>query len=296
MARQPDQTRRRFLIGAGGVIVAAAAATLGVAEGLLPGRDTLDQVLGVLPSGVPATKPGPAESGEFASAARHGATTGWTISHPPGPIRPGRAVLVVLHGRGADHRDAFGASLNLDRFQAQLIADGAPPFAIASVDGGDHGYWHPRTDGDPAAMVLTEFVPLLARHGLDTSRLGFLGWSMGGYGSLYLAGLVGAARCRAVVAESPAVWHTAGETAAGAFDSAQDFAEHGIFTRLTALRGIDLRIDCGASDGFAPVTRDLRAALNPTPAGGIEPGAHDADYWRSQAHAQLAWVAAHLSA
>ena len=31
-------------------------------------------------------------------------------------------------------------------------------------------------------MVLTELLPLLAAKGLDTSKVGFIGWSMGGYG------------------------------------------------------------------------------------------------------------------
>ena len=39
-------------------------------------------------------------------------------------------------------------------------------------------------------MVLHEFLPLLdAARGLDvTDRIGLLGWSMGGYGALRLAG------------------------------------------------------------------------------------------------------------
>jgi hypothetical protein len=38
------------------------------------------------------------------------------------------------------------------------------------------------------------------------------------------------------------------------------------------LHGIALKIDCGASDGFWPVTRELRARIHPRPGGGIEPG------------------------
>ena len=136
-------------------------------------------------------------------------------------------------------------------------------------------------------MVLHEFLPLLARRGLDTSRVGFLGWSMGGYGALYLAGALGPRRVAVAVAESPAIWHDAGDSAAGAFDDAADFDAHRVLGRERRLRDIALRVDCGASDGFAPVTRDLRAALHPTPPGGIEPGGHDPSYWRSQALAQL---------
>ena len=36
-------------------------------------------------------------------------------------------------------------------------------------------------------MVLNELIPMLNSQDLDTSRVGLLGWSMGGYGSLLLA-------------------------------------------------------------------------------------------------------------
>jgi hypothetical protein len=98
-----------------------------------------------------------------------------------------------------------------------------------------------------------------------------------------------------VIAESPAVWRQAGQSADGAFDDAADFDKHAIFGRTHLLDGIPIRLDCGAADGFAPVTRELRAALSPTPTGGIEPGGHDAGYWRSQAAAQLRFAAAHLA-
>lgn len=162
------------------------------------------------------------------------------------------------------------------------------------MDGGDHSYWHPRRRSDAAGLVTDEVLPMLAGRGLDVRQIGLLGWSMGGYGALYLAGIL-RERVAAAVAESPAVWHEAGQSAAGAFDDADDFDAHAIFGRLDRLRGIPLRVDCGTGDGFAPVTRDLRAALSPTPEGGLQPGRHDYRYWRSQAPAQLAFVARHLA-
>ncbi len=113
--------------------------------------------------------------------------------------------------------------------------------------------------------------------------------------ALYLSTVLGRGRVAAAVAESPAIWREAGQSAAGAFDDAADFDAHQIFRRTALLAGIPLRIDCGASDGFAPVTRELRAALAPTPAGGIEPGGHDGAYWRSQAAAQLSFAGPHLT-
>jgi predicted alpha/beta superfamily hydrolase len=59
-------------------------------------------------------------------------------------------------------------------------------------------------------MVMDEFPMILASHGLDTSRMGLIGRSMGGYGALHIGGLSGSSRFRAVIAESPAIWKIAG--------------------------------------------------------------------------------------
>lgn len=277
----PPISRRTLLAGAAGVTVTAALGALAFDRHQLP-------------SGIPDVTVGPVQTGTFVSRRRAGVKTGWTLALPPGHLARPLPIVVALHGRSEDNRSAFSGGLHLDKFLADAVAHGTPPFAIASVDGGDHDYWHPRRDGDTAGMVLEEFLPLLAEKGADPDRVGFLGWSMGGYGALYLAGRLGTRRCKVAVAESPAIWHQAGQSADGAFDDAADFDAHSIFGHLAALRGIPLRIDCGASDGFAPITRDLRAAISPTPAGGIEPGKHDMTYWRSQAAAQVRFAGAHL--
>jgi enterochelin esterase-like enzyme len=247
-----------------------------------------------LPDGVPDVSTGRMVSGTFRSRYRH-TDVGWSVSWPPGHSER-LPVLVFLHPRGADHSYAFGGGLHLDNYLADAVSSGAAPFAIAAADGGDHEYWHPRGGTDPAGMIVHEFLPLLARHGLDVRRIGLLGASMGGYGALYLAERLTRARVGAMVAESPAIWQEAGQTVEGAFDDPADFDAHTIFgpRHLAGLRGIPLRIDCGDSDGFAPITRELRALLHPRPAGGIAPGGHDADFWRSQAPAQVRFVARHL--
>lgn len=48
-------------------------------------------------------------------------------------------MLVVLHGRGGYHQDAY-VGRQLDRYLAVAIHRGTPQFALASVDGGDHDY------------------------------------------------------------------------------------------------------------------------------------------------------------
>jgi enterochelin esterase-like enzyme len=267
-------TRRAALLGGVGLALAACSSA-------------------GLPDGVPGVSPGRLVSGSFRSSKRH-AAVGWSLAYPPGHDGERLPVLIALHGRGGNHTDAFGGSLHLDRFLAQAVQDGTRPFAIAAADGGDHEYWHPRRGSDPTGMVTDEFLPRLAERGLDVGRIGLIGWSMGGYGTLYLATALRRQRVAVAVAESPAIWHHGSESVEGAFDDAADWAAHTIWGKQHELRGIALRIDCGASDGFAPVTRDLRASLRPAPAGGIEPGQHDSVYWRTQAAAQLRFVGAHL--
>lgn len=286
-------SRRGFVAGAGLLAVGAGAGVLGVDEGVLPGRSWLYRHFG--PGGVggvvPRVTPGRTISGSFVSDARRGHRCGWTIAFPPGRNRD-LPVAVVLHGRGNNHASAFSPRyLGLDRFLAAAVQQGAPRFALASVDGGET-YWHARDDGEDAgAMVLDEFLPLLAGRGLDVDRVGFLGWSMGGYGALALAGRLGRSRTAAVAAASPALWHEFADSAPGAFDDAADFADGTVFGRQHALTGIPVRIDCGKGDPFYAATRDYVGGFETPPAGGFQPGGHDPGYWRRMAPHQLRYLA-----
>ncbi|MDT9594644.1 alpha/beta hydrolase-fold protein [Nocardioides zeae] len=296
-------TRRGVLVGAGVSTAGVLGGVAGIAGGVLPGRSVLygrlglDGRDGVVPDGAA----GPRESGEIVSAARGGRRCGWTLALPPEPGGPGGSdgrglpVVVVLHGRGADHTAAFAEDyLGLDRFLAAAVADGVAPFALVSVDGGE-AYWHARADGDDlAAMVLEELLPLLAARGLDTDRLGFLGWSMGGFGALHLGALVGSGRVRAVAAVSPALWHDHADTPAGAFDGPEDFAAVTVLGRQDDLDGIAVRVDCGLGDPFCAASQDYVDGFADRPDGGFERGDHDRGYWRRIAPRQLAFLGRHL--
>jgi len=287
---------RRSLIAGGAAVVVAGAAAEAVNLRLLPGRSTMYRVLGLDgPAGsIPDVDPVPSTSGTFVSTARRGATVGWTIAAPEtdGPL----PIVVALHGYGDDHADFFGSHLGYDRFLAAHVAAGGAPFAGAAVDGGNR-YWHRRADGDdPAAMVVDEFLPLLARRGFDTARLAFTGYSMGGYGALHIAGVLGSARVRAVSAISPALWTSAGDTARGAFDDAADFRANTVLGRQRSLDGVAVRVDCGTGDGFEPAVRTYVDGFANAPAGGFEPGGHTTAYWRRLAPQQIAFLARHLHA
>ncbi|MBS9532489.1 alpha/beta hydrolase [Mycobacterium sp. M1] len=231
-------------------------------------------------------------SGSFASAARGGAVTNWAIARPPGQtgaLRP----LILLHGKGSDAGTVMAGGV--EHGLAEAVDAGLPPFAAVAVDGGG-GYWHQRASGDDAgAMVTDELLPLLADQGLDTSRVAFLGWSMGGYGALLLGGRLGARRTAAICAVSPALWLSPGATAPGAFDGASDFEANSVFG-MPALASIPIRVDCGDSDPFYSATKAFIAQLPHPPAGGFSPGGHDGAYWSSQLPAEIAWIAPLLTA
>lgn len=237
--------------------------------------------------------PGRTVSGELRSRWLPG-SVGWAVHYPPGHGPHARIPVVIsLHGKGGTHATSFD-SLHLDEVVNQLVAAGTGAFAVAAVDGGDHGYWHRRSDGtDAGAMVRDDFLPLLAARGLRTSRLGLYGWSMGGYGALLLAGRRRLSP-RAVAASSPALFASAGLTAPGAFDDPADFDANDVAAHPEWFRGLPLRIDIGTSDPFYAVTRRFVGELGPRPAGGFEDGGHDADFWRRMAPTQFRFLARHL--
>ena len=260
---------------------------------MIPGRARVHGVLGLTGEDgvVPDIEPGPVVSGTFASAARR-TTVGWSVSYPPGSPTARLPVVLVLHGRGGDHTSAIN-DLGIDRYLAAAVSAGTPPFALATVDGGPDNYWHRRATGDdPQRMLTDEFLPLLTKRGLNTSRYGVLGWSMGGYGALLLAADVKAPQVAAVAAMSPALWHHVEETTPGSYDGADDFAAHQLFGRAADLKDIAVRIDCGRDDPFAGATRDLRSEV---PAeGGLEAGIHTAGYWRRMLPEQLGFLGGKL--
>jgi S-formylglutathione hydrolase FrmB len=306
MARMPNLSRRAVLrLGAGAAIGAAGAYGL---DTLLQPRTS--QAIPVSPaaSGVPMapplapppplepSPPGPPAptmvTGSFVSAARGGVSTNWAIARPPGQTKPLRPVI-ALHGKGSDASTVMAGGV--EQGLAQAVNAGLPPFAVVAVDGGG-GYWHKRASGEDAgAMVLDELIPMLAGQNLDTSRISFLGWSMGGYGALLLGGRLGAGRTASICAVSPALWLSSGAAAPGAFDGADDFAANSVFG-MPALGSIPIRVDCGDSDPFYGATKQFIAQLPNPPSGGFSPGGHDPGFWSSQLPAELNWMAPILTA
>jgi len=284
--------RRALLLGLPAVGVAAAAAVVGGVEaGALPGRTRLDELLrrtgadGVIPD----VTAGPIETGSFMSHYRDGARTGWALVRPP-KVKGRLPVVVALHGRGGDHRTIL-KDLGVPQYLAQAVARGVPPFAVASVDGGET-YWHPHGGTDTGAMVLEELLPLLGKRGADTTRLGFYGWSMGGYGALRLAGLLGPKRVSAVAVASPALWVDASGVSPAGFSDAAEYDRYSVFHRQAELTRIPVRVDIGRDDPFYVAVREYVAAF-PRSAHVVstfQAGAHNDGYWRRMLPAELAFL------
>ncbi|KUI32925.1 esterase [Mycobacterium sp. IS-1742] len=245
-----------------------------------------------LAAAAPAAASPTYRAGSFVSAARGGVETNWAIARPPGQTTALHPVI-ALHGKGADAAQVMAGGV--ERGLAEAVAAGLPPFAVVAVDGGG-SYWHRRASGeDSGAMVLDELIPMLDGEGLDTSRVGFLGWSMGGYGALLLGARLGPERTAAICAVSPALWTSAGASAPGAFDGADDYAANSVWGR-PELASIPIRIDCGTSDPFYSATEQFIAQLPNPPAGGFSPGGHDVGFWSAQLPAEITWMAPLVSA
>ncbi len=304
MARMPELSRRALLgLGASAAVGAAGAYALDI---LLEPRTSHATPVSAANTRAPSAPPpsvvlepaAPAPpaptmvTGSFVSAARGGVNTNWAIARPPGQTQALRPVI-ALHGKGSDAATVMAGGV--EQGLAQAINAGLPPFAVVAVDGGG-GYWHRRASGDDAgAMVLNELIPMLGSQDLDTSRVAFLGWSMGGYGALLLGGRLGPARTAAICAVSPALWMSSGAAAPGAFDGPDDFAANSVFG-MPALASIPIRVDCGDSDPFYGATKQFIAQLPNPPAGGFSPGGHNAAFWSSQLPAELTWLAPLLTA
>lgn len=246
----------------------------------------------------------------FAPVNRHGARVsqltvhssavgrdlGVTVLEPPGGAgeRNKRPLLIFLHGRSGSER-TFAENESVFEGLARL---GRQAPVIAFPDGGDHGYWHDRAEGNWGRYVMREVIPLVTqRYGTDPNRLAIGGISMGGFGAYDLA-LLHPGRFCAVGGHSPALWFDGGETAPGAFDSAADFNRHDVVGAVQSNPGafgdIPIWNDYGARDPFRVYDEGFAAALRSGDAdlrAHTWPGAHDSAYWNRHWHAYLRFYA-----
>jgi S-formylglutathione hydrolase FrmB len=209
-----------------------------------------------------------------------------------------RGLLVFLHGRGENENTFLVAEM----FSALARLGRRAPI-VAFPYGGDHSYWHDRAGGAWGRYVTGEVIPAVVnRFRANAGRVAIGGISMGGFGAYDLARLHPGRFC-AVGGHSPALWESAGLTAAGAFDNAGDFARHDVIAAARArprpFQTQPVWLDAGSRDPFRPghgaFSRALRAARAPFTRM-TWPGGHDQAYWNSHWNAYLRFYATALSA
>jgi len=215
---------------------------------------------------------------------------------PAGSTTRPRPLLVFLHGYGANQN-----SYLTDAMFAALARLGAQAPDVVFPYGGPDSYWHDRADGAWGSYVMREVIPrALAQLHADPLRVAIGGISMGGFGALDLARLHPGRFC-AAGGHSPALWVSGGESAAGAFDDAADFARHDVIgaARTGPLAGgVPVWIDVGTQDPFRSADTLLASLLR---AHGqpvtfhLWPGGHDDAYWNSHWPAYLAFYATALA-
>ena len=281
-------SRRRFLTGAlgGATAVVAGAGAFSATHyhgtrrwlhgaHLVPGPD----------HAIPSVD-APLEEGVLPSKAMR-ADVAYAISVPAASPS---ALLVCLHGRGGNHRDAFD-HIGIHKF----VAAAGLPYAAVSVDGGE-SFWRKRSNGtDAQALIVDELLPLaLDRIRSPRAVPVVIGWSMGGYGAL-LTAIQRPGVFAAVVANGPSIWYSAAASPAGAFDDEADFQRNDVLGASTALASVPTLADAGEDDFFAGAVRDLHRRV-PSIAGGVHAGFHDDGSWRSWLPRQLAFISAHVGA
>lgn len=297
-------TRRRVLAlglgGLGAVVVAGATGVELVSHGVVPGKQSLDQLTGGC--SVPAapltfSALGPSMSGTFYSHARN-QRVGYTIGLPPAPYAHALPLVVMLHGLGGNHTNALAGMSPAQAMALHVAGRPLPPMAMV-MDGGG-GYWNPHPGDDPMAMVIEELIPMCQRLGLGRppQRIGAMGISMGGYGALLLAEKY-PHLISAVAAISPAIWTSYSQARAanaGAYATAADFTADDAVTHAAALAHIPVRVASGEDDPFHPGVEALARVLPRGAVVDFSKGCHTNGYFASQQPASLAFLAQHLPA
>ena len=220
---------------------------------------------------------------------------------PKGAFDGKRSLVVFLHGRNGDE----SSHLDQEMYGALARLRGKAP--VVAFPGGDEtSYWHDREAGAWGSFVLDELIPkLVERFEIEPERVAIGGISMGGFGAYNLARRQPERFC-AIGAHAPAVWLSAGETAPGAFDDAEDFERNNVIAALGpggesdgALDEKATWVDVGTEDPFAGAAGALGEALESgegTHSFRTGAGGHEDSYWTSKWRSYIRFYGTELKA
>lgn len=213
-----------------------------------------------------------------------GATRDVSVVVPDGAgDNSNRPLLLFLHGRGGNS-DTFTGD---EAFFKALDSEGDKAPIVAFPDGGESSYWHNRATGSWDDYLVKEVIPKVASEfGANAAKVAVGGISMGGFGAISLAEHHPGMFC-AAGGHSPAIFTSGGASAAGAFDSAEDFAANDVIANEqndpSLLDGIPIWLDAGKADPFVPGVAAMAGVLktagaNLTLKDGWK-GGHEDSYW-----------------
>lgn len=265
-------SRRTFLFG--GLGVGAAAVTGGVLTDVLPGGTRLRGFLGLNgPDGtVPDVPPGPVTVERVRSVAR-GRDVDLAIMRPAG-VTARLPVCLALHGRGLDAKSLV--DMGFPRFLTAAARAGAPPFAMAAVDGGETYFVARDEKDDPQRMLVEEVPAWLDARGLPAPTAAY-GISMGAFGALRYARNRPDLRVVAVI--GPALFRSwADASSRNVFRDERQWAANEPLRHTGDIVGDRLGVWCGTDDPFVGAARELVDRTRPKIAA-IGPGAHEGGYF-----------------
>ncbi|WP_158892381.1 alpha/beta hydrolase [Amycolatopsis anabasis] len=260
-------TRRIFLAGGAGLALTAA----GCASG---GAPTVPGPPAVPPPPRPVALTEPVTVERVRSQAR-ATEVDLVLITPEGVPAAGLPVCLALHGRGGRARTFL--ELGVPAMLTAAVRAGAPPFAIAALDG-DH-YWVAVDQRDDPQRMLTEELPgWLSRRDLRPAPAAAFGISMGAFGAYRYAR--DHHDLKAVVGCSPALfvnWPDA--KARKVFRDEQQWETNEPLRHIEELKPVPVGVWCGVGDPFAHAAR--RFAQNAAPAAAkFSAGAHNDKYWK----------------
>ncbi|SER56089.1 alpha/beta hydrolase-fold protein [Actinokineospora terrae] len=202
---------------------------------------------------------------------------------PPEPI----PVCIALHG-GWGAAKVF-LDYGVPQVLTQIVRDGAPPFAVVAVEGGN---WIGNKDDDPHRMLNEDLPGWLDYHDLATTPFSVVGFGEGGSAALNQGRSPG---FQAVAAISPTLYST--------WDSAQRakmFNDQAQWERLEPLRHTmelgktPIGLWCGTEDTERlELTRQLAQKVKAVKTA-YDPGGHDDAYFRRAIPEALKFVAGYL--
>ncbi|PPK63943.1 esterase [Actinokineospora auranticolor] len=207
------------------------------------------------------------------------------IIRPTG-VRASLPVCVALHDRpgGAKAFLEYGLPAMLDK----VVASGAPPFAVAAVDGGN---WVGDKDDEPQRMLNQDLPGWLTYHDLASTPFAVIGVGEGASGAFNQAKNPGFA---AVAMISPALFDSWADA-----DKSKIFDDRGQWERSEPLRhstelgNVPLGVWCGTEAPNIARARQLAERAKAAKAS-FTPGGHTPDYFKTALPEALAFAAEHL--